>query len=210
MRIITDIYQEYNIMPQLQLHQLRVAAVAKQICDSLEIEIDEHSIIIACLLHDMANIVKFKLDHFPEFLKPQGLEYWQHIQNKYIEKYGKDDHEATRTLVHSMSLPIKVLELLDKCLDHTVKENINSFGLPACICKYADTRLTPHGVMPLRERLEEWQQRDPRITLEHMESTYNTFKLVEDGIFSHSNIKPEDINDESISPVVEILKNFKL
>jgi len=207
---ITDIYTEYKIMPQLQMHQFRVAAVAKQICNSLKIEINEPSIITACLLHDMANIVKFDLEHFPEFLEPQGLNYWQSVQKEFIEKYGEDDHEATRNLVHGMDLSLQTLNLLDKCLDHTVKENIGSFGIEACICKYADTRLSPHGIMPLRERLEEWQRRDSRITKEYMENTYHTFKLVEENIFSHSNIKPEDINDESVRGIIEELKNFEI
>ena len=210
MRKITEIYEEYKIMPQLQLHQIKVAAVAKQICDSLTVEVDTRSIIIACLLHDMANIVKFKLEYFPEFLEPQGLGYWQNVQNEYIEKYGEDDHEATRKLVHQMDLSDEVLRLLDKCLDHSAKENISSFDLASSICKYADTRLTPHGVMPLRARLEEWQYRDEKITIEYMEMTYNLFYSAENNIFSFSNIKPEDINDESVAPIIEKLKNFEI
>ena len=41
MKKITEIYKEYKIMPNLQMHQYRVAAVAMQICESLNIKIDE-------------------------------------------------------------------------------------------------------------------------------------------------------------------------
>ena len=89
MRTITDIYTEYRIPPALQLHQFRVTGVALQIIGSIDVAVDADSIIVACLLHDMGNIIKFNLDYFPEFLEPEGLEYWQYVQNEFIEKYNR-------------------------------------------------------------------------------------------------------------------------
>ena len=66
MKNITDIYEKYKIMPLLAMHQIRVAAVAMMICDSLSVPIDKDSVIKACLLHDIGNIIKFDLNHFPE------------------------------------------------------------------------------------------------------------------------------------------------
>jgi 5'-deoxynucleotidase YfbR-like HD superfamily hydrolase len=210
MKKITDIYTEYKIMPNLQLHQLKVASVAEQICLSLNVPVDTQRIIAACLVHDMANIVKFNLLHFPEFLEPEGLEYWQTVKREYIEKYGEDDHEATRALIRELNLEPDVLKLAEEVLDYTKGDNIDSFSLDACICKYADTRLTPHGVMSLRARLEEWQKRDARITLEYMENTYSTFHSIEKKIFTYSNITPDGVTDESIAESVEKLKNFQI
>ena len=48
-------------MPNLAMHQLRVAGVAMQICESLDTNIDTNSVVKACLLHDMGNIIKFNL-----------------------------------------------------------------------------------------------------------------------------------------------------
>lgn len=197
-------------MPNLQLHQLRVAAVAEQICESLSVLVDTHRIIAACLVHDMANIVKFNLPHFPEFLEPEGLEYWENIKREYIQKYGEDDHEATRTLIRELDLEPNVLQLAEEVLDYTMGENVDSFSLEACICKYADTRLTPHGVVSLRARLEEWQKRDTRVSVEYMETTFETFNTIEKKIFTYSNMQPSDITDESIVHRVEKLKNFEL
>ncbi len=64
MRKISEIYEEYKIMPNLREHQLRVAAVAAQICDNFNKPLNKKEIITACLLHDMGNIIKFKLELF--------------------------------------------------------------------------------------------------------------------------------------------------
>ena len=49
-------------MPSLQLHMYRVTAVASRIVDNWKGQnLDKKEIIIACLLHDIGNIIKFKL-----------------------------------------------------------------------------------------------------------------------------------------------------
>ena len=85
MRTIQQIYSDYKIMPNLQLHQLRVASVAKIIAENFKEKLDKESIVIACLFHDMGNIIKFNFSYFTEFLKPEGLEYWQAVKNEYIK-----------------------------------------------------------------------------------------------------------------------------
>ena len=87
MRTVQQIYNEYRLMPTLQLHQLRVAGVAKIIADSFNGEIDKESIVLACLFHDMGNIIKFDLKNFPEYNQPEGIEYWQKVQSEFLEKY---------------------------------------------------------------------------------------------------------------------------
>src|SRR3989344_7719535 len=100
------------IMPSLQLHMFRVTSVAQIICESLGENVilvseahpesgswtsqddAKNNILSACLLHDMGNILKFNLDLFPEFLQPEGKEYWQKVKDSFEKKYGKDEHEA--------------------------------------------------------------------------------------------------------------------
>jgi len=48
-------------MPQLDEHQLTVAAVADFICAHFNGNINRNNIVKACLLHDMGNIIKFDL-----------------------------------------------------------------------------------------------------------------------------------------------------
>ncbi len=102
--MIKTMYEKYHIMPALQLHQLRVAGVAAYISVNFidKQSIDTNEIILACLLHDMGNILKFSLDRFPEFLEPQGRDYWQKVQDEYRMKYGNDEHEATKQIVREI------------------------------------------------------------------------------------------------------------
>ncbi len=62
MKNASEIYAEYRLMPNLKQHQFRVAAVAEIICKNLSEVVDKDNIILACLYHDMGNIIKF--DYF--------------------------------------------------------------------------------------------------------------------------------------------------
>ena len=85
-RTLNDIYKEYKIMPSLAMHQMRVAAVAKFISNSLLKPFDANNVIEAALFHDMGNVIKADLSLFPEFLEPKGYEYWKNVKREFIEK----------------------------------------------------------------------------------------------------------------------------
>lgn len=99
-------------MPNLQEHMLRVTGVAFLICDNLEKSVDRESVITACLIHDIGNIVKFKLEVFPEFLKPKGLRYWKEIQENFISKYGKNDYQANYKILKEIGVDARVFKLI--------------------------------------------------------------------------------------------------
>ena len=98
MKKITDIYKKYNLMQNLVEHQLRVTAVAEMICETLDVPVDKDLVVRVCLLHDMGNIIKSDLNYFPEFVKPEGLEYWQKVKDEFIEKHGNEEHFATEKI----------------------------------------------------------------------------------------------------------------
>ena len=77
---IQEIYTHYQIMPVLQQHMLRVAGVTDLICQLAGDKVDSHNVVIAALLHDSGNIIKFDLQRFPHFLEPEGLDYWLQAQ----------------------------------------------------------------------------------------------------------------------------------
>ena len=93
-----EIYAQYKIMPSLQLHQLRMAAVAKLTFCNCKKLVNERDVILACLFHDMGNILKFDLTKFPEFTQPEGIEYWESVKDEYRKKYGTDQHVATEAV----------------------------------------------------------------------------------------------------------------
>jgi hypothetical protein len=214
MRKITDIYNEYKIMPNLQMHQLRVAAVAGQICDSLDIALDKNVLITACLLHDMGNIIKSNLSYFPEFLEPRGLEYWQGVKDEYIEKYGNNEHEATIKIIQELGLSDQITELAGQNQFSYMCQHRDSDNFMLKLIHYADARVGPHGVSSYDERMDEARKRykNHKNSVEEQERQKLVVcgKEIEDQIFSHSIIKPEDITDESIAERLELLKSFSL
>ncbi|MFA7315707.1 MAG: HD domain-containing protein [Candidatus Paceibacterota bacterium] len=214
MKKITDIYTEYNIMPNLQAHQFRVAGVASQVCNSLNVPIDTRSVISACLLHDMGNIIKFHLETFPEFLEPEGLTYWQNIQNEYLSRYGHDEHEATVKIIQELGLSEDIVELANQNRFSWLCKHKESDNLALKIIHYADARVGPHGVLSYDERMDDagvrYANHKNSIEEEKRHALVLCGKEIEKQIFSHSKIKPEDINDESTALYMEDLKNFEI
>jgi hypothetical protein len=213
-RNVIEIYKEYEVMPNLQDHMLRVAAVAFLICDGFNEPIEKEEIISACLLHDMGNIIKFNLEHFPESLEPKGLDYWTKIKEKYIEKYGKDDHVATKIIAKEIGVSNNIIELIEYV--GFFKATINEFEklFKYKICNYSDMRVCPYGVLSLRERISEahgrYKDRKHSISSDSFESLSLSFHNMEKQIFLKCKIKPEDINNETISSVVLELKNYMI
>ncbi|OGI90368.1 hypothetical protein A2911_01770 [Candidatus Nomurabacteria bacterium RIFCSPLOWO2_01_FULL_40_15] len=213
-------------MPNLQEHQLEVAAVALQVCDSLDIELKRNDIATACLLHDMGNIIKFNLNYFPDFLKPKGLKYWQNVQNEYLKKYGKDEHKAVQNIVKELGVSKSVSEILNSIGFSKAKENLNSGNLSNKVASYADMRVGPTGIFLLEQRLSDLQERyQKKKNINHTSGlitginpieddarkiSEDSLRKIEQQIFSHSKIKPEDITGESIKSYVGKLKDFKI
>lgn len=211
---ISDIYDQYKIMQNLREHMFRVAAVASLICDNFDEPLPKEDIIKVCLLHDMGNIIKFRLDYFPEFNKPEGLDYWQKVQSEYFEKYGHDEHEATLQIMQELGLSKELIELANSNQFSLLCRHRDSDDILAKIVHYADGRVVPHGVLSYTERME-----DAKIRYEnhpHAFKEEGRLKLIDCGmeienqIFKKCRIKPEDINDESVKELVLELKEFMI
>lgn len=213
---ILEIYEKYKIIPQLQLHQLRVAAVASQICSSFEQPPDVQAVITACLLHDMGNIIKFDLGLFPETLKPQGLEYWQEAQQELKNKYGEDEHDATMGIAKELGVSNTVLTYVNAVGFTKAVNIVIDPSLEKKICNYSDYRVTPFKIVTLEESIADRAERyknHPKKgnkDLEFVEKSRSALRELEKQIFEKSSIKPEEITDSSVSDIVTELKNFSL
>lgn len=215
-------------MPNLVDHQLRVAGVAMQICDAINgVEIDRDAIIKTCLLHDMGNIIKFNLDYFPEFLEPEGLEYWQKVKDEYIEKYGKDEHHATMQIAKELPVFNNVIEFINSIGFSQAEKNKEDNNFSIKICCYSDMRVRPEGIVLLSDRLNDLRNRynsqrrsidikekylnRPSAVSENLRNIFeDSLKEIEKQIFSKCKIKPEDITDKSVALYIEKLKNFEI
>ena len=206
-----EAYEKYNINVGLQMHMLRVAAVASIICDSLLEPIEKEDILSACLLHDMGNIIKANLDLFPELLEPQGVGYWQKIKEEYIKKYGPDEKKANRKIVEELGVSSRVISLISQFGFPLACKHRDSDDYVTKIISYSDWRVDPHGVKSYEDRMNEAKKRYKRNTQaeeDEREKLIKCGKDIEKQIFSKCKIQPEDITDESVAPIIEELKNF--
>ncbi|MBC7981682.1 HD domain-containing protein [Candidatus Parcubacteria bacterium] len=213
MKNILDTYSRYKIMPTLQLHQFRVAAVAKRICDSVSKPIDKDGVVWVSLLHDMGNIIKFDLSYFPEFLQPEGLEYWQNVKDEYIQKYGPEEHVATEMICEELGLSDIQKSYLNLVGFSKTKKALAGDLLEQKICCYADMRVGPHGVLTVEDRLADGRKRyegrkDKAVASEQFEEYASALRELENQIFSQTTILPIDITDQSIEPIIGELRSL--
>jgi hypothetical protein len=212
MKTISEIYKEYKTIPSLQEHMFRVAAVASLICDNFEGELPRKDIITACLLHDMGNIIKFRMDVMPQFFEPEGIGYWQKVQNEYKQKYGDNDHEANVKIIKELNISEKIASLANLNQFSLICEHRNSPDMTIKIVHYSDGRVDPHGIVSYEERMEEARKRyanhNDFFVEERRRKLVACGKDIEKQIFAKCKIRPEDITNESVAPIIAGLKNF--
>ncbi|MFA6077220.1 MAG: class I tRNA ligase family protein [Candidatus Paceibacterota bacterium] len=211
---IDKIYKKYKIMLSLQNHMLRVAAVASLICDNFDEPLNKEEVVTACLLHDMGNIIKSDLSYFPEFLKPEGLEYWQSVKDEYIAKYGNNEHEATIKIIKEIGLSDQMVRLAGKIEFSLLCIHRDSDEMSIKITHYCDLRVGPHGVLSYDERMDEgkkrYEGRTDVFAVQGREELIVCGKEMEKQIFEKCKIKPEDINDETVTPLILELRDFMI
>lgn len=220
MRTARDIYAACNIMPSLQLHQLRVAAVAKLICESFDppaggpVKIND--VVLACLFHDMGNIIKSDLTKFPEFRSERGLEYWENEKKEFINRYGNNAHTANVAIAKEIGLRNKVVALIDGVGFSRLADILASDSYGLKIVEYADTRVGPHGVLSIKDRLYEAKNRyDARQKRKSYYDTDENFERLaavahklEEQILAGARIRTEDINDVAVAPLIKELRTY--
>ena len=134
--------------------------MAKQICDSLTVPVDAEAITTACLLHDMANILKFNLaSPLLNYLKPRDKDRLAEIKEEFKQKYGVDEHRASLSIAKELGVSKAVLNCMKSIDFAKALENVIRPEIEPKICDYADLRVGPFGVVSLDERLAEGRKR---------------------------------------------------
>ena len=196
-------------MSNLQLHQLRVTAVAKIMCDNLTVPVDTENVVRAALLHDMGNIIKFNLAVFPESLEPEGRDYWEGVKKEYIEKYGTNEHEASIQIVRAITSDERITALVATIdFGHNDRHLSDDIGMK--IAGYSDTRVCPFGVASLAQREEDGRQRYGGDDSAIRDAFYASLGIIETQIHAVSRIDPRSIDDAMIAPVIEELKTWQV
>lgn len=184
---IRDLYDKYNLMPQLREHQLRVGGIVRLITP------DRDSIITA-LVHDMGNIVKFNN------LDP----YWSKVQEKFWNDYGHDEHVATDKILREVGM--------DRYADYFKEEskaydndslNVSYFSAmskPAMLTLYGDLRVRINGVCSIEERLKDLEDRY------HYERPERKWASeFERYVQTISSVDLKSINEEMVTPLFDEL-----
>lgn len=212
---IQDIYKTYRITPALQLHQYRVASIGKYLSSHIaEGKSEQREIVMACLLHDMGNIIKFNMNLFPEFFQPEGVEYWQGVKDDFIKKYGTDEHIATVEIAKEVLKDIKgkdrILDLIDAIGFSNAKRNAESRDYGWKIAAYADMRVEPQGVTTLESRLSDGNKRfklnKPGISRHDFFVEMSGYlHTIQQQLFEGLDFTPESITEETVQPIMRAL-----
>lgn len=153
---ISEIYSKYSIPRNLQLHMLRVAAGVQIICNQLPNFPETRQAILTALVHDLGNIVKFRLDESMSDYKTL-----KNLQEEFIQKYGPDDHLATILIMREMGLSERLIEIMESMPLYKAVATRDSRDLAAKICFYCDKRTVPEGFVSIDERVEDIKARYP-------------------------------------------------
>ena len=206
---ILEIYNQYHLPENLQMHMLRVAACTNLILDSWTGKpIDKKAITRVSLLHDMGNMVKI-----PE--EGQDREFIV-IRRKYFKEYGTNDHEINMLIGKNLGLNKKELEILNGKRSRKNEQTAKSDNYEIKICAYCDQRVAPDGVVSLKERLEDAKIRykdKPLSVWSNEEKANQLIKWaleIEKQVMECCRLKPEDINNQSIQTYIDRLKEYEI
>lgn len=199
---IKEIYEKFGIPPNLSQHMLTVTKVCLFLKGHwIGQELDWDKITKTALLHDLGNVVKFDLDKHPEFLGSEisRLDYWKQVQKQTIEKYGSNDHEATRIMLEEIGTDREIIEtILNKSFGNSIK-TADSDDWYAKILLYADTRVLPNGVAALEERFADVRERMPKyVERPDFEDLLNAGRDIEKQIQENMNVPVSKINKDSV------------
>lgn len=214
---VDKLYNDYKLTKNLKLHMYRVTAIAEIITKSINIpHLDIDLISKTCLLHDTGNIIKFDLENQYELIgEPEDKkEYWNQIQSEYRRKYDNDEDYATEKIAEEIGASEKIQSLIKKLHESDQVSILSSTDFNLKVCKYADMRVGPWGVISIEERWDDITKRyrntnhslsDP-IKNERMKITSLE---IESQLQKYSNINIKNIDDKIIEDLVKELPNRK-
>jgi hypothetical protein len=217
MRTVQEIYTQYQINAGLQLHQLRVAAVGATIARAQPSPLDERAIILACLFHDMGNILKSDPYSLPELFAPEGPEYWSKVREEFVQKYGSNEHDATLAIVQECGVPDTIITLIQSMGFSKAEKVLSEGSRELMIVEYSDQRVAPFGVVSMYERLEEGTRRYALRGTQFgvrdavlREKSIAALTAIEENLFKDTGIVPDTITDALIAPLIEDLRKYEV
>lgn len=159
---LKNLYLKYQIPPNLQQHMMSVAGIAKIISDNWNTnDLDKKTLLNACLIHDMGNLLKFDLVNKVNFLgeEAKNVEHWRMVKEEMVKKYGPDEHNATASICKELGLSEKPLWIVENWGFGNFKKVLESDNWEYKIGVYCDHRIGPFGIVSLIDRFAEQRKR---------------------------------------------------
>lgn len=221
MRTVVEIYKKYRIPTIVQKHQLRVAAVGKILADRIS-DVEASKVILTGLFHDMGNILKMDLAPnagLSPFLAPDTLDQLVKIKNSFLNQYGADEHDATMKIGEEIGLTDKILAMIDNMRFSRTAWVLTEAPFEMKIIKYADLRVSPYGIVPMHERLDEarGRYRGKKFDTGDVVSAHKSLKRTEAQCFAlekvvseKADVDPAVLTEASAAPIIEELRAYKV
>lgn len=113
----------------------------------------------AALLHDMANIIKFKRPFLGDL--EADAAHWQHVQADWIARYGTDVAEATKQVIEQLTLRTSKSAVLQTLGGMRLMFDGQEDGITweTRVLEYADCCVTPIGIEGFEPRMRDLQLR---------------------------------------------------
>lgn len=209
---IIDVYTTYPINKGLQEHQIRVATVAKVICDNATTTVETQHIVDACLLHDMGNLIKSKFHpSWKELYEPEGFEHWKQVRAKMVQQYGDNEDVAAQQIVREIGLHPSSMVYFNAVGVENYGRVCGSGNMGEKIAQYADMRVGPFGIITLSQRFDDIRERyAEQDGIEDINRRQGIMQEVEVEIFANTSIAPDDISDQTTTEIQAQLLDWQL
>jgi hypothetical protein len=164
---IDAIYERFSVMPQIADHMRQVAAVADYVAKHWKGQPLERDLLVAaCLVHDLANILKVRDFDSPQQHRMLGaeasrVEHWKSVQQQTELLYGSDDHVATERMLAELGASPAIADVFNRAKSLDIRKLLHEGDEVALVYLYADNRVGPFGIISLQERIADIKARYP-------------------------------------------------
>lgn len=206
---VAQLYEKYMTPKNLQEHLLRVAALAKIICDNWTGEpLNNHAVVATCAVHDIAKPITFDVTKQAQYGMPQeDIDKLTVLQKTVIEKFGDNEHKATVGISKDSGLEGDGLRLLENLEWEYIPRLISVKDTESLLPIYCDMRIGPNGILTLNKRFEDLRNR--KVTYYHKDSVRDGAALEE---YLRPNVKIDlnSITDAQLNSLFPELLNLEI
>ncbi len=123
--------------------------------------INQENITSVLLLHDIGNMIKFELhsNEAKKIYSHSELEKLLPIQKKMIALYGNNADIANISILKEIGVSEDIIQLLTNHSFDYLPTLLDSENWNEKIVFYADLRVAPWGIVPLKKRVENLRER---------------------------------------------------